>query len=184
MTRYALLLRGVNVGGHRKLAMPALKDVLTGLGHTDVGTYLQSGNAVVTAKKTTAADIAAAVEAALAAELGVTTRVLVRTHPELAALVHANPFPEAAAEKPAWLHVAFLAAVPDAKAAAALDAAALAPDEFALGDHAIYLRYVNSPGRSKLATVVGKAVLAGAQDPTATARNWNTVLALTERTSA
>jgi uncharacterized protein (DUF1697 family) len=183
MTRYALLLRGVNVGGHRRIAMADLKATLTALGHADVSTYLQSGNAALTATRTTAAKLATQVEKALLAELGVDTRVLVRTHPELAALVAANPFPDAAVEKPAWLHVAFLAAAPDATAAAAVDAGALAPDEFALGDHAIYLRYVTSPARSRLAAVVAKAVLAGAKDPTVTARNWNTVLKLTELTA-
>src|SRR4249919_903005 len=45
---YAVLLRGVNVGGIRKVAMPDLRRVLESLGHTDVATYLQSGNAIVT----------------------------------------------------------------------------------------------------------------------------------------
>lgn len=184
MTRYALLLRGVNVGGHRKLPMADLKTVLAGLGHTDVSTYLQSGNAVVTAKRTTVAKLAAQVQDALAAELGVQTRVLARTHSELAAVVAANPFPDAAADKPAWLHVAFLTAAPDKKAASALDADALAPDEFALGDHAVYLRFVNSPGRSRLVEIVTKAVLKSSPDAVATARNWNTVLKLTELTGA
>lgn len=162
--------------------MADLTSLLTALGHTDVSTYLQSGNAVLSASRTTAAKLATQVEAALAAELGVSTRVLVRTHPQLAEVVAANPFPNAAAEKPAWLHVAFLSAAPDVKAAAALDATALAPDEFALGDRALYLRFVNSPGRSRLAEVVAKAVLRGSPDAVATVRNWNTVLKLTELT--
>jgi uncharacterized protein (DUF1697 family) len=181
VTRYALLLRGVNVGGHRKLPMPALRAALEGAGYADVATYLQSGNAVVFAKGTTAAKVAARTEQALAADCGVATRVLVRTHPDLAAIVAANPFPDAVAE-PAKLHVVFLSAQPSAAGAEAVDAAALAPDEFALGDHAIYLRYAVSAGRSKLAEVVGKAVVAGRKDVVATARNWNTVLALTRMT--
>lgn len=162
--------------------MPDLNAVLSGQGHEDVNTYLQSGNAVLAATRTTAAKLATQVEKALLADLGVDTRVLVRTHSELAALVAANPFP-AAAEKPAWFHVAFLSAAPDKKAAGALDLEALAPDEFALGDHAIYLRYVNSPGRSRLAEIVAKAALKGRPDAVATSRNWNTVLKLTELTA-
>jgi uncharacterized protein (DUF1697 family) len=183
VTRYALLLRGVNVGGHRKLSMSDLRAVLSSLGHADVSTYLQSGNAVLTAPRTTSAKVAQQVQDALAAELGVHTRVLARTHPELLAVIAANPFPAAAAEKPAWLHVAFLSAAPAAKAGAALDAAALAPDEFALGDRAVYLNFVTSPGRSRLAEIVTKAVLKGTPDAVATARNWNTVLKLADLTA-
>jgi uncharacterized protein (DUF1697 family) len=182
VTRYALLLRGVNVGGHRRLAMTDLKAVLTGLGHTDVGTYLQSGNAVLTARRISAAALEAQVQEALAAELGVRTRVLARPHARRAAVVQANPFPAAAAEKPAWLHVAFLSAAPDAKAADALDPAAFAPDEFALGDEAVYLRFVTSPARSRMPAAVTKAVLRDTPDAVATARNWNTVVRLAELT--
>lgn len=45
-TTYAALLRGIDVGGHRKLPMAWLRELLTGLGHTGAATYLQSGNAV------------------------------------------------------------------------------------------------------------------------------------------
>lgn len=180
MARYALLLRGVNVGGHRKLAMPDVRAALEALGPTEVATYLQSGNAVLTATGTSAKRLAAAAEEAFAERCGVTTRVLVRTHAQLAALVAANPFPEAA-EEPAKLHVAFLSAAPDAKAAAGLDPATLAPEEFALGKDAVYLRYAVSSGRSKLADRVLKAVVR--KDVVLTTRNWNTVLALTRMTA-
>ena len=179
MARYALLLRGVNVGGHRKLAMPDVRTALESLGHTDVATYLQSGNAVLSATGTSAARLAAQAEEAFASSCGVSTRVLVRTHAQLAALEAANPFP-AAADEPAKLHVAFLSVAPDARAAAALDPEALAPDEFALGTQSVYLRYAVSSGRSKLAERVLKAVVP--KGTVVTARNWNTVLALVRMT--
>lgn len=185
MARYALLLRGVNVGGHRKLPMADLRAALESLGHADVATYLQSGNAVLSARGTGAARLAAQAEAALADRCGVRTRVLVRTHAQLAALVAANPFPDASAE-PAKLHVVFLSAAPDRAGGAALDADALAPDRFALGTDAVYLRYAVSAGRSRLAEVVLKAVTGGTagREVVATARNWNTVLALLRMTAA
>lgn len=45
---YAVLLRGINVGGHRKVPMAELRSLLEGLGHENVRTHLQSGNAVIT----------------------------------------------------------------------------------------------------------------------------------------
>ena len=53
MTRYVALLRAVNLGSHKKIAMPALRELLADLGYADVETYLQSGNAVLTAPATT-----------------------------------------------------------------------------------------------------------------------------------
>ena len=176
--RYALLLRAVNLGSHGKVAMVELRALLESLGHADVATYLQSGNAVVTAPVTDPAELARQVEGELARKLGVTTSVLVRTGPELAAVVTANPFPDAVAD-PARLHVVFLASRPDPERAAALDPTAYAPDLFHLGDRAVYLRYRTSPGRSRLGPAVGKMY-----GVVGTARNWNTVLALTRLTAS
>jgi len=66
VTRYVALLRAVNLGSHKKIAMPALRELLTGLGYAGVETYLQSGNAVFTADAP-AARVAADVEERLAA---------------------------------------------------------------------------------------------------------------------
>ena len=46
MTSYVALLRGINVGGHNKLPMQDLRDILAALGCKDIKTYIQSGNAV------------------------------------------------------------------------------------------------------------------------------------------
>jgi uncharacterized protein (DUF1697 family) len=46
MTSYVALLRGINVGGHNKLPMQDLRDILATLGCKDIKTYIQSGNAV------------------------------------------------------------------------------------------------------------------------------------------
>lgn len=180
--KYAVLLRGVNVGGHGKLAMAELRTILTDAGFEDVSTYLASGNAVVASGgRANPAGVADRVRAALGAALDESPGVLVRTHSELTAVIQNNPFPAAAGEKPAWFHVAFLSAKPDPKAR--LDPAALAPDEYAFGDRCAYLHFVNSPGRSRLAEIVCREALRKHKDGVATARNWNSVLALAERTA-
>jgi uncharacterized protein (DUF1697 family) len=69
------LLRAVNLGSHKKLAMPALRELLSGMGYADVATYLQSGNAVFTAAEKDASRVAADVEERLTADLALSTEV-------------------------------------------------------------------------------------------------------------
>ena len=167
MTRCVVLLRGINVGKHNRLAMADLRRVLAGVGVDDVRTYLQSGNAVVTAEP---AGLAERVEQALIDEVGLSLRVLVRTAAEVDAVIAANPFPERAAT-PKMLHVAFLEHAADP---AVLEAVGTrhGDDEIALGDRARYLSYARSSYDSPINKVLPK--VAGV----ASARNWSTVLAL------
>lgn len=180
--RYAVLLRGVNVGGRSQLAMSDLRGALEEAGFDEVSTYLQSGNAVVAAPGRAApATVADRVRAALTGVLGASPGVVVRTGRDLAALVAANPYPDAVGE-PKFLNVAFLSEQPDPKAM--LDPSALAPDEYAFGDRCVYLHYVGtSPGRSRLAEIVCREALRAHSGAIATVRNWNTVLAMAERTA-
>ena len=170
--RYAALLRGINVGGNKKVAMSDLRALLEELGHDDVATYLQSGNAVFSASKTPkATDI----EAAIARRLGMDVKVVIRSHEELLAAIDANPFPQAVKE-PKTLHVSFLSAVPKWTD---VDADAIAPDQVAfVGEH-MYLWTPNGIGRSK----VGQHASDKKLGVVATARNWNTVLKLAELTA-
>lgn len=176
MARFVALLRGINVGGRRKVGMEDLREVLRSLGHTDVETYLQTGNAVFTTTRTDAAALAREIEDEIGRQLGSDAKVLVRTPAELAALVDANPFPRAVTE-PSKLHVAFLSETPDAERVASIDPARFAPDEFRVGERAIYLWYPNGAGRTKLTNDLLERRLG----VTATSRNWNTVLKLLER---
>jgi uncharacterized protein (DUF1697 family) len=182
MAKYAVLLRGVNVGGHGKLAMTDLRRVLESLGYTDVSTYLQSGNAVITSDDDDPERVSRRIQESLLRELDMSPSVLIRTGAELTTVVTDNPFPEAAAQ-PKLLHVVFLSAQPHPEQVAAIDPGICPPDEFGVGDRAVYLRYAVSPGRSKLAELVLRQLLRGRPEVTATARNWNTVQALLDKTS-
>lgn len=175
MTTYAALLRGINLGAHKKIAMGDLRAALESLGYGDVETYLQSGNAIFTTEKAEAT-VGREIETAVKSRFGHEVKVLVRAPDELAAVVAGNPFPEAATE-PTRVHVAFLSATPDDKRMARIEPAAFAPDELHLGDRAIYLRYPNGAGRTKLTNDLLERRLG----VTSTSRNWNTVSALLER---
>ena len=186
-TRYAALLRGVNVGG-KKLAMADLRGLLTGLGHDDVSTLLQSGNAVFTAPRSDPGALAAEIEKALATELGLVSKVLLRNHSEIEAVVDGNPFPTAE-EEPAKHLVQFLFD-PLGPAERALieefDAAPFAPEEFRVGAGVIYFRFPNGIGRNVMDAAFTKHLTANFPKPVRpamTGRNWNTVRKLRDLTA-
>lgn len=175
MTRYVALLRGINVGGHRRVAMADLRDLLAGQGHADVQTLLQSGNALFTSESVDPDGLASEIETAIAGRLGLKVAVLLRTGAELADVIAANPLPEAIAE-PAKLHVAFLSAAPEPGRLETLEAARFAPDTFVLGERALYVWYRDGAGRSKLTNDLIERRLG----VTATSRNWNTITKLAD----
>ena len=171
-TRQVALLRGINVGGHAKIAMADLRRLATGLGYDDVRTHLQSGNLVVTTARTPAA-VGRELERAIAEQLGVEPRVVVRTRDELADVIDRNPFPEAVGEG-SRLFVTFLSGAPAAGALDDLDPAEYEPDTFRLLGRELYLHCPDGMRDSKLAQVLARKRLG----VVATARNWNTVTKL------
>ncbi|MFD6533478.1 DUF1697 domain-containing protein [Streptomyces sp. NPDC060184] len=178
-TTYALLLRGINVGGHRKVPMPELRALLTELGHSGVSTYLQSGNAVLTAASDDEKEVAAGIERAVEKRFGFAVDCLVRSGAYLRAVADACPFP-AAELQGKQLHVTFYDGPVTEDRFAPVDPAAHLPEEFRLGDRALYLYAPDGLGRSGLAVALARpAVTKGL---VATSRNWNTVVKLVELT--
>lgn len=175
MTRYALLLRGINVGASTKVAMPRLRELAEGLGWTDVSTYINSGNLFAECGSASRAAVEEALAAALLDDLGRPVAVVARTREQLQQVVERNPFPDA---EPRFLHVVFLDRAPSAAGREAFDAELARHPErgVVLGTEA-YLDYVNGAGRSTL----DWNRVARADGVTGTARNWNTVLQLLDR---
>ncbi|AKF85349.1 hypothetical protein MFUL124B02_11445 [Myxococcus fulvus 124B02] len=174
MTRYALLLRGVNVGTKNSLPMAELRQMLTKLGCLDVETYVQSGNAVFTTKLGAVA-LTKAIEDALEQYMGRRIATTLRTLKQLRAIVDGNPFADVATN-PSSLCVTFLSDTPTKAELAPLHSQAWTPELFQVAGKEIYTWYPNGQGRSALAVALGKLALRG----TATTRNWNTVLKLLE----
>ncbi|CAM5327323.1 hypothetical protein GCM10010222_68710 [Streptomyces tanashiensis] len=179
---YALLLRGINVSGHRKVPMAELRSLLEGLGHTGVRTYLQSGNAVFTTGSGDGEDtLATAIEDAIEDRFGFRVDCLVRDGDYLAAVADACPFP-AAELRGKELHAIYCSGPVDPERFAAIDQDAFLPEAFALGDRVLYLYVPDGLGTSKLAPAISRpSVVKGL---VTTARNWNTVVKLIEMTHA
>jgi uncharacterized protein (DUF1697 family) len=174
MPRQIALLRGINLGARNRVSMPELRELLTGLGHEDVRSLLQSGNVVLTSDKK-GAQLERALEEAIAGELGVESRVVVRTAPELAAVVERDPLGDVA-DDPKRYQVSFLSAKPKAAVVRELEAADVAPERVAVSGREIYAWHANGIQRSPLAKLLTDRKLG----VTATARNWSTVTKLLE----
>ncbi|EDY61387.1 MULTISPECIES: DUF1697 domain-containing protein [Streptomyces] len=179
-TTYAALLRGINVGGSRKVPMADLRALMEGLGYDGVRSYLQSGQAVFTADHGDEESLAAELTAAIEKRFGFPVDVIVRDHAYLKAIVDNCPFPAAELEGK-QLHVTYFSAPVDADRFAEIDQAAYLPEEFRLGDRTLYLYAPNGLGRSKLAEHLSKPRLN--KGLIATSRNWNTVVKLVEMTT-
>src|SRR5262249_24542155 len=99
------LLRGINVGGRNKVAMADLRDVMAGLGHTGVSTYIQSGNVLFTSDEADTEALGQALEEAIASKLGVRPSVIVLCGEDRARVVRDNPY--AGEPNPKAVHAVF-----------------------------------------------------------------------------
>jgi len=172
MTMRIALLRGINVGGARKVSMADLKAMIEALGFTDVKTLLQSGNVVFRAGSESEADLEKRLEAEGEKRLGLKTAWLVRDARQWRAIIDANPFPkEAEAEGSRMLVTVGRTAMPTE----ALDAvrAVLQPHEkLEAVERQVYAWFGEGMGQSKAAEVLNRKAIKAV----ATGRNWNTVL--------
>jgi uncharacterized protein (DUF1697 family) len=169
VTRYAALLRGINVGGRTRVAMADLRALFADLGYDDARTYLQSGNVVFTGPAR-AGGLAGRIEHGLETQLGVGVPVLLRTADELATVVEANPFVRRKAPSQA-LHVTFLASAASRARVEALEPPQGSTDEMAISGREVYVLCRNGYGRTKLTNAWLEKQLA----TVATTRNWKTV---------
>jgi len=175
MQTFIALLRGINVGGHRKIEMAALRTLGTELGFAAVRSYIQSGNLVFASTDAPAA-VEASLDRAIADRFGFPVEVLVRTAEAWPALVRGNPFPQACAQEPNLVMMALAKRPPSKDAAAALRERATQGERIETAGEALWIHYPGGVARSKLSPalidrLVGSPV---------TARNWRTVLKLAE----
>jgi uncharacterized protein (DUF1697 family) len=170
--RQIVLLRGINLGAHNRIAMPELRGLLTSAGFEDVRTYVQSGN-VVLSSDAPPEQLTRECRQRIAAVFGLDVDVVVRTRDELADVVRRNPLGEVAID-PKRYQVSFLSAELAAGALRELAALAVAPEQFVAIGRELYAWHPDGIGRSRLWNrLAGRGL-----GVTATARNWTTVTKL------
>jgi len=174
MPIHIALLRAINLGAHKRVAMADLRDLLTELGFVDGRSLLQSGNLVFRGPARTGVHLERLLETEADKRLGVQTDFFVRTAEELKAIIARNPFQKEADRDPGHLVAMFLKDAPDVKDIKALQAAIAGPEIVrAEGRHA-YITFPNGIGRSRLTNTLIERKLG----TRGTGRNWNTVLKL------
>jgi uncharacterized protein (DUF1697 family) len=174
--RWATMLRGINVSGHRKVSMKELVAVCEDLGYQDVESYVQSGNLVFDPGKASAKTVAGELEKAIESAFGYPdVDVLLRTDKELSALVKGNPYLTDGAD-PKTLHVTVLKTKPTKSLS---DDGTWSPDGFTVTGRDVYVVCPNGYGRTKLNNSFFESKL-GVR---ATTRNWRTISTLAELTA-
>jgi uncharacterized protein (DUF1697 family) len=167
-----VLLRGVNVGGRNRVPMAALREVLQEEGLGPARTYLQSGNAVVDSRASSAA-LAGDCERIIAERFELDIAVVVRTRAQLAKVVRHDPLGELA-DDPKLYQVSFCSAKPDKQSVEKVAQSAAGGERLIAHGREIYAWFPDGVGRSRLAARLSRQSLGA----TVTARNWTTVLAL------
>jgi len=165
---HVALLRGINVGKAKRVAMSELRALCESLGYGDVQTLLNSGNIVFSAPRADSR-AAARIEKEIASRLGVDSRVLVITGSELEAIVAENPLPECDVSPSRFL-VTVLARDADRARLEQLVTQSWGAERMRLGSRAVYLWCANGINESKAVLALGKAV-----GSAGTSRNWATI---------
>jgi uncharacterized protein (DUF1697 family) len=170
--RQVALIRGINVGRAKRVAMADLRKLVESLGFGEVRTVLNSGNVVFSTPRAAPGDAGARIEKALATKLGVSARVTVLTAKEVAAAVTENPLLDVA-KNPSRLLVVALSNPADRPKLEPLSEQDWAPEVLAIGARVAYLWCAEGILASRLAEAVSR-ILGDAM----TARNWATVMKL------
>ena len=172
MTTHIALLRGINVGGHRRVAMSELRDLLQRLDFVDTRSLLQTGNLVFRSKRArTGSALERLLEAQAEKHLDLRTDFFVRTVEEWEATIERNPFGDAARRDPSHLVVMFLKQEPAAADVEGLRAAITGPERVRAEGRQAYVVYPAGIGRSRLTNALIEKKLG----TRVTGRNWNTV---------
>jgi uncharacterized protein (DUF1697 family) len=168
------MLRGINVGGHKRIKMDQLRKSFEALGLEQVQTYIQSGNVIFKAGKTAPSALPAKIEKGILSDFGFSVSVVSRTANEMALIIENNPFLKQRGIDPEKLHVMFLSEAPAPSALKKLAEVTVPPDQFRSADREIYFYLPNGVSQSVLFKSPVDRILA----VVTTTRNWRTVSTL------
>lgn len=177
MNSYVSMLRGINVGGKRRVKMDDLKEFYASMGCLNVQTYVQSGNVIFQHRDSNGSKLAGKIEHSLNEHFGLDIAVLIRTKEELKKLIEKNPFADKDESK---LHVIFLSSKPQKISTNQIDRYVAAEEAYSISDKEVYLFCPNGYGRTKLSNNFFEKTM----KVTATTRNWRSVNTLYSMSSS
>ena len=170
------MLRGVNVGGHNKIKMDALRALYESMKLREAQTYVQSGNVIFRTDERDIARLAKRIENGIERKLGFRPDVILRTATEMREVIARNPFAKRRGIEPSKLLVTFLGSDPGAEAREKILQIKCDPEELRIEGRELYIYFPNGIGRSKLSW----AGLEKTLKTPGTARNWNSVTKMLE----
>lgn len=176
MKTYILLLRGINIGGHKKIKMADLKNHLEELGFKDVETYIQSGNIIFKYTSENERSLAEKVELMITKKYGFEAKALVIIAEVFREIFDKNPYLPIKQNEIKQLYYTLLFDTPDPLNIKKLQEVDAQGDEFVFGESCLYFYYPNGYGNSKINNVVVENKL----KVSATTRNWKTMNTLYE----
>ena len=174
MPIYIAMLRGINIGPHKRMKMEKLRASCEGLGFTAVKTYIQSGNVIFKAPKLSPAALAKKLAECIVKDFGFSCEVILRSKEEMKATIERNRFVKEPGIDPSKLHVLFLSEPASAAALKKLQDLTLAPDRTHSSGREIYFYFPNGVSGSSL----WKHPLDRVTGVAGTMRNWKTVTTL------
>jgi uncharacterized protein (DUF1697 family) len=174
MTTYVALLRGINVGGSNLIRMAALKACFEAQGLRNVATYIQSGNVVFAARRSTQLALTRRIETALSNAFAYDSRVVLRSFEQMQAVVEGAP--RGFGERPAAYRYDVIFLKPPLTAGEAMKTVTARPgvDRVHAGEGVLYFsRLISRASQSQLVRIVGTPAY-----KSMTIRNWNTTCKL------
>lgn len=169
-----VVLRGINVGGHKRVKMSELSACLEQAGAHDVQTYVQSGNVILDWETRADTQVERTLHDAIEQTFGYDVSVMARGANEWLELIASNPYADEAEAEGKSVHMICLGAEVQANISLErFDRACTQGERYALIGQALYVHYPQGAGRSKLAHALMERVLG----VSCTARNWRTVMA-------
>ena len=177
MQKYIAILRGINVGGKRKILMADLKTIFSKLEFTNIETYIQSGNVIFISKKDASnINLSNKIERAISENYNFEVPVIVMSVTELNEAISKNPFFEKNELDIERLHLTFLKAMPETNILEKIKTYDSSPDKFKIINKNVFVYCSGKYSNSKLTNKFFETKL----KVSATTRNWKTVLKLSE----
>jgi uncharacterized protein (DUF1697 family) len=177
MTKYIAILRGINVGGKRKILMADLKQLFIELGFSDVSTYIQSGNVLFSTEKQEEEDqLAGKLEQSIYESFGFEVAVIIRNSYEVEKTIAGNPFLSQSNAEIEHLHLTFLKDIPATNNLTEINRLDFSPDRFQVIGKDAYIYCSAKYSDTKLTNQFFEKKL----KVSATTRNWKTVIKLAE----